>query len=76
VVVRQIPVSWNVTLMLLDQQFPVFCKNVMPSSLGVEGSKMNIKREKRVCLLLMAQLLKVRNNGWCLVCILGPQKGL
>jgi len=34
--------------MWLDQQFPVFCKNVMPSSARVEGSKMKIKCEKQV----------------------------
>jgi len=34
--------------MWLDQQFPVFFKNVMPSSARVEGSKMKIRCEKQV----------------------------
>lgn len=47
-VVWQIPVSWVVTLTWLDQQFPVFCKTVMPSSVRVEESKMKIKCKKQV----------------------------
>jgi len=80
VVVWQIPVSWDVTLMWLGQQFPLFCKNVRPTSARVQGSKKSIKCEKQVgmyvCMHVMAQLLKVRSNRWCLLCILGPQKGL
>jgi len=45
-VLWQFPVSWDVTLMWMDQQFPVFCKTDMPSSVRVEGSKMKIKCEK------------------------------
>jgi len=75
VVVWQIPVSWDVTVMWLGQQFPVFCKNVMPSSARVQGSKKKIKCEKQVGMYTMAQLLKIRTMGGACCVFWDPKKG-